>query len=235
MSAIRRTSRVLPGSAGLALAILLACAVAVAAQAKRGAKLATTASAAAADVSADPILAAMREELDRSKSHLKMDNVQAPYYIEYRLTDVRSVRRGSCLWRAARGPAHARTQRARVVVRVGDYKQDSYYGPGLGAVDLAPLENDSIALRRQLWKATDSAYKRASEALAAEEGDAAPIRIRPAIRRFCAKRLRPRPSSRWRSSISIRSRGTKFWRSRRHYSAPTRRWNHFRQDFASGA
>jgi len=30
----------------------------------------------------------MSEELERSKSHVKMDNVSAPYYIEYRLSDV---------------------------------------------------------------------------------------------------------------------------------------------------
>ena len=36
----------------------------------------------------DPVLSAMSEELERSKSHVKMDNVSAPYYIEYRLSDV---------------------------------------------------------------------------------------------------------------------------------------------------
>jgi hypothetical protein len=38
--------------------------------------------------STDPILKAMREELARSKSQLKMENVAAPYYIEYRVSDV---------------------------------------------------------------------------------------------------------------------------------------------------
>jgi TldD protein len=54
----------------------------------------------------------------------------------------------------------------RVVVRVGDYKQDSYYGPGTGMVTFAPRDDDSIALRRELWLATDRAYKIANEALA---------------------------------------------------------------------
>ncbi len=54
----------------------------------------------------------------------------------------------------------------RVVVRVGDYKQDSYYGPGVGTASFAPLDNDPIALRWQLWAATDQAYKAASQALA---------------------------------------------------------------------
>ena len=60
--------------------------------------------------------------------------------------------------------SHART--VRVVVRVGDYKQDSYYGPGVGVATLGPIDDDPIALRWQLWTATDSAYKAASEALA---------------------------------------------------------------------
>jgi TldD protein len=115
--------------------------------------------------SSDPILQAMREELDRTKSNLKMDNVPAPYYIEYRLSDVEEYDAqaafGSLLLEQR---SHART--IRVVVRVGDYKQDSYYGPGIGVATLGPIDNDPIALRWQLWSATDSAYKAASESLA---------------------------------------------------------------------
>ena len=44
----------------------------------------------AAAVKSDPVLTAMQEELARSKSRLKMDNVPAPFYIEYRLVDTRS-------------------------------------------------------------------------------------------------------------------------------------------------
>src|SRR4029077_21156700 len=49
----------------------------------------------------------------------------------------------------------------RVVVRIGDYKQDSYFGEGTGAVEVMPTDNDELALRRQLWLATDKAYKAA--------------------------------------------------------------------------
>ena len=57
----------------------------------------------------------------------------------------------------------------RVVVRVGDYKQDSYFGQGEGTLDLAPLDDDELALRNQLWLATDRAYKAATESLAAKQ------------------------------------------------------------------
>ena len=40
-------------------------------------------SASAKAAASDPVLAAMREELERSKAHLKMENIAAPYYIEY--------------------------------------------------------------------------------------------------------------------------------------------------------
>jgi hypothetical protein len=128
--------------------------------------LAATSRAASAPYS-DPILAAMQEELARSKAQLKMVNVPAPYYIEYHLADVDEFRAEAAFGALRQNQRiHART--IRVVVRVGDYKQDSYFGPGVGVFDLGPLENDPIALRRQLWEATDTAYKAASEALAAK-------------------------------------------------------------------
>ncbi|HEY7826009.1 MAG TPA: metallopeptidase TldD-related protein [Candidatus Acidoferrales bacterium] len=124
--------------------------------------------AAGKAASTDPVLQAMYEELDRSKSRLKMENVPAPYYIEYRLTDFDEYV-AEAAFGALEIHQRARARSIRVVVRVGDYKFDSYYGPGMGVVDLGPLDDNSIALRRQLWMATDRAYKSANEALAAKK------------------------------------------------------------------
>jgi TldD protein len=118
--------------------------------------------------SSDPVIRAMREELERSKSQVKMENVAAPYYIEYRLSDVTEYS-AEATFGALRQNQLTHGRGVRVVVRVGNYKQDSYYGPGVGVVEFAPLDNDSIALRRQLWMATDRAYKMASEALAGKK------------------------------------------------------------------
>jgi len=118
--------------------------------------------------SSDPVIRAMREELERSKSQVKMENVAAPYYIEYRLSDVTDYS-AEAAFGALRQHQNTHGRSVRVVVRVGDYKQDSYYGPGVGVVEFAPLDNDDIALRRQLWMATDRAYKMASEALAGKK------------------------------------------------------------------
>ena len=149
----------------LAVPVLLAIAAISAPAQQTTANRIPTRVSAAADASSDPILTAMRQELDRSKSQLKMDNVLPPYYIEYRLSDVDQYN-AEAAFGALRESQRTHVRSVRVVVRVGDYKQDSFYGPGTGAVDLAPLENDALALRRQLWTATDNAYKMASEALA---------------------------------------------------------------------
>ncbi len=127
------------------------------------------ASAGSPAASADPVLAAMLAEMERSKTQLKMDNLPAPYYVEYHVADVdefdAEAAFGALLF-------SGRTQGAtlRVVVRVGDYKQDSYApGAGQGVADLAPLDNDPVALRRALWLATDGAYKAATQALAGKK------------------------------------------------------------------
>jgi TldD protein len=121
----------------------------------------------APSASADPLLEAMREELERSKTHLKMENVPAPYYIEYHLWDVDQYD-AEAAFGALRQDQRNHARSIRVVVRVGDYKQDSY-GPGNVGVNIAPIDDNPLALRRQLWLATDQAFKAATEALAAKK------------------------------------------------------------------
>ncbi len=123
--------------------------------------------AAASAAASDPLLQAMQAELERSKTHLKMENVPAPYYIDYRLTDADEYNMEAA-YGALRTSTHAHTRYVRVVVRVGDYKLDSYFGQGTGVVSLAPLEDNPESLRWQLWQATDQAFKIASQSLAAK-------------------------------------------------------------------
>src|SRR5215467_3814363 len=89
----------------------------------------------------DVLLSAMRAELDRSKSQLKMDEVAAPYYIEYRVFDLDQYS-AEAAFGALRSDVRVHIRFLRVVVRIGDYKQDSYFGQGEGAVDFMPLDND---------------------------------------------------------------------------------------------
>jgi TldD protein len=119
---------------------------------------------ARAAAAGDPLLEALLTELERSKSQLKMDQVQPPYYIEYRVHEV-NVFAVEAAFGALREEQNTHARVLRVVVRVGDYKQDSFFGQGMGETTILPLDNDSIAIRHQIWLATDEAYKSASEAL----------------------------------------------------------------------
>jgi TldD protein len=116
-----------------------------------------------AEASSDPVLRAMEEELARSKAQLKMDNVDPPFYIEYRVFDVEQFE-ASAAFGAVRDQNRTRMRLVRAVVRLGDYKLDSFFGAGQGVSDILPLDNDGLAIRHQLWLATDQAYKRAGEA-----------------------------------------------------------------------
>jgi TldD protein len=113
----------------------------------------------------DVLLEALLTELDRSKDHLKMDGVKPPYYVEYRVEDVENLDTEASFG-ALLSSQRAHVRVLRVVVRIGDYKQDSFYGPGMGGATILPLDNDPIALRRQIWLMTDEAYKAAADAYA---------------------------------------------------------------------
>ena len=112
----------------------------------------------------DPVLDALLVEMERSKSQLKMDPLQTPYYIEYRVSDIEDFTTEAAFG-ATREDQRVHVRLLRVVVRLGDYRQDSYFGQGIGGNALLPLDNDAIALRHQIWLATDEAYKSAGEAL----------------------------------------------------------------------
>src|SRR5260370_10296570 len=124
--------------------------------------------AAHAAAKGDGLLEALLTELDRSKAQLKMDQVQAPYYVEYRVKEVEDFG-AEAAYGALRENQHIHVRVLRVIVRIGDYKQDSYFGRGQGESSILPLDNDPIALRHQIWLATDEAYKAAGQALAEKQ------------------------------------------------------------------
>ena len=113
----------------------------------------------------DVLFEALLTELDRSTAQLKMDQVQAPYYIEYRVNDVDDFN-AEAAFGAVRQSERGRIRVLRVVVRIGDYKLDSYYNRGVGSASILSLDDDPIALRRQIWLLTDEAYKSAADAYA---------------------------------------------------------------------
>ena len=124
--------------------------------------------AAHAAAKGDALLEALLTELERSKAQLKIDQVQSPYYIEYRVNDLQDFI-AEAAFGAVRESQRSHVRVLRVVVRLGDYKQDSYYAQGQGETNILPLDNDPIALRHQIWLATDDAYKAAGQALAEKQ------------------------------------------------------------------
>jgi TldD protein len=164
------TLRVYRQLTGMAIAALLALNAAPSRAASERSIPAPDAAMVAAHAAAkgDGLLEALLTELDRSKAQLKMDQVQAPYYIEYRVNEVEDFG-AEAAYGALRDNQHIHVRVLRVVVRIGDYKQDSYFGRGQGESSILPLDDDPIALRHQIWLATDDAYKAAGQALAEKQ------------------------------------------------------------------
>jgi predicted Zn-dependent protease len=134
-----------------------------------GAAIATAIPAVCAEAPpADPLLQAMRDEVNRSVK-LNLPNLEAPYFVQYLLDQSDSFTVSASLGALlARSRDHFRVP--EVEVRVGDYKFDNtnFAGGGGGSrYDLGnfPLDDDYAVLRRYLWLGTDSVYKGAVEAI----------------------------------------------------------------------
>src|SRR6476660_532607 len=108
----------------------------------------------------DAVLKAMLAELKRSQEKLQLGQLQRPYYIDYQVTEIQDNIGDATLGALSTDQVNS-GRLVRVVVLIGDYKQDSYFGEGMGAVEVMPTDNDERAVRRQLWLATDKAYKSA--------------------------------------------------------------------------
>ncbi len=125
----------------------------------------------------DPLGRAMRDELARSMTELRLDTLPKPYFVAYRLDDVETAEAAATLGSLVRG-RDSRTRHLRVELRVGDYEFDNTNFVGMGGGPafsmlaglrggaLLPLDDQYQEVRRQLWLATDGAYKRAVEQLA---------------------------------------------------------------------
>jgi len=131
-----------------------------------------------ADAEKDPVLAAMLAELDRSMSQLELKGFAKPFFIQYRIEEVQDFQTRA-EFGSSEGSDLAHQRLARVTVRVGDYKTDSSGGRGDGALELAVLDNDPIALRSTLWAATDQSYKTALAAFAQKQAELKQVQTPP--------------------------------------------------------
>src|SRR5258708_2116033 len=115
----------------------------------------------------DPLLRAMQQELDREKG-LMLPGMQHPYFIEYRLDDIATYE-AIANYGALTQEASNHQRIIRVTVRIGEYAMDSSSSRGDGSVELAPTDDNPLALEYALWTATDSAYKNALRAYSAKQ------------------------------------------------------------------
>lgn len=113
----------------------------------------------------DKTLAAMHDELERSRARLSIPNVDKPFYIEYRLLDL-DVKNVTASFGSLVSSNTTRSRFMNVDVRVGDYHLDSSnfisedgFQGFLGPSGQVGIDRDYTSLRQDLWLATDQAYK----------------------------------------------------------------------------
>ena len=129
----------------------------------------------AQEAPADLVLAAMKQELNRSFQNFKKGSVP-PYFLSYQLTDNRALQITGSFGTLTSVDDH-RTRLLDIDLRVGDYALDNTHPlrggdfsfPDFGdhfERETIPLENDWLPLRMALWYATEKKYKHAVERLA---------------------------------------------------------------------
>jgi hypothetical protein len=118
----------------------------------------------------DPILKLMLEEIERSKT-LKAVSTDPLYYLEYALDDIRGVEYSATLG-GILTDRHLSARIPRVTARIGSAEFDNtnhiysaFYSGSRFDPEQFPMDDDSLALRRAFWLATDRAVKGAIEAI----------------------------------------------------------------------
>jgi hypothetical protein len=94
--------------------------------------------------------------------------MQQPYFIEYRLDDINTYE-AVANYGALTQEVSNHQRVLRVTVRIGDYAIDSSSTRGDGTIELAPTDDNPLALQYALWTATDAAYKNALRAFSAKQ------------------------------------------------------------------
>ena len=135
----------------------------------------------------DSVLRAMISELKRSQEKLQLGQLQRPYYIDYQVTELQDYLADATLG-ALREEQTNVGRLVRAVVRIGDYKQDSYYGEGTGATEIMPMDDNEMALRHQLWLATDKAYKAALTGLTEKQAALKNVEVETDLPDFSAEK-----------------------------------------------
>lgn len=121
------------------------------------------------------ILNAMKDELTRSAGQLKLEGEAGPYFLSYLLKDSYSLRVTADSG-AITTDSENRNRALSIDLRVGSHALDNSNFLSLNLPSLTdllttasiqmPIDDDYAVLRRQIWRATDRAYKAALETFA---------------------------------------------------------------------
>lgn len=118
------------------------------------------------------IMQAMRGELARSTEQLELEGLEKPYFLAYTVRETDRLNAAGSFG-ALLSSSEGKSRLLNVEVRIGDPSFDntnfgsmSLFPSSFGSGGALPLENDYREIRRQIWLATDRAYKTALESLA---------------------------------------------------------------------
>ena len=143
------------------------------------------------------LMKALKDELTRTMEKLQLEGMRKPYFVAYWVQETRTLGVAASLGGLLNRGESSANRVLSVEVRVGDHDLDNTklfdptgFRPGFGSMRGLPLADDYKELRRQIWLATDSAYKEALDQFARKR---AVLRTRPASRRF--------RTSAWRNPI----------------------------------
>jgi len=129
----------------------------------------------AAEVGGDSVLMqAMRDELARSMERLQLEDAEKPYFLAYRVHET-TTRNIAASQGGVQNDTTGLNRQLIVELRLGDYDSDqtnfmSFTRPALPPQVRTALtvDDDYDVLRRQIWLATDTAYKRGWDQLGAK-------------------------------------------------------------------
>lgn len=124
---------------------------------------------------------AMRDEMQRSMKELRLESMERPYYIAYKIVDI-DRKEAQASFGSLTSSGEIRNRILTVNVRIGSYDLDNsnFTSTNLGAAALLlgslvggsiplPVDDNYDELRRKIWLATDSAYKKAVEDLSGKK------------------------------------------------------------------
>ena len=120
------------------------------------------------------LMRALKDELTRPMEKLQLEGMQKPYFVAYWVHEGRSMGVAASLGGLLNRGESSANRLLSVEVRVGDHDLDNTrffdlsggVGPSFGSIRGLPLADDYKELRRQIWLATDSAYKQALDQFA---------------------------------------------------------------------